>query len=91
MRLMRMGRRNRPFYRIVVADSRTQRQGKTIEQLGWYDPLAGSRACELDSARAEYWLEQGAEPTATVRSLLRKQGVLKGASGSAQESSKEEG
>ena len=77
MRLMRIGRRNRPFYRIAVMDARTKRSGKTIEVIGHYDPLAKdpSKTTVVKKDRAEYWLKVGAVPTETVVSILRKHDV----------------
>ena len=75
MRLKRMGRRNRPFYRIGVADARAPRDGKLIEELGTYDPLVeGEGRVSLKKERVDYWLSVGARPTKTVASILRKQG-----------------
>src|SRR4026209_1257216 len=76
-RLRRAGRKKQPTYRIVVADSRSPRDGKFIEIVGQYAPRTGDQALNLDSARVNYWLDNGAQPTDTVRSLLRKAGVLK--------------
>jgi small subunit ribosomal protein S16 len=77
IRLRRIGRKNAPQYRIVVADSRSPRDGKFIEVIGQYVPRQGDKAVNLDAARANHWLDKGALPTDTVRSLLRKAGVLK--------------
>lgn len=77
IRLRRTGRKKTPIYRIVVADSRSPRDGKFIEILGQYRPLQGKEAVTLDSDRANYWLDSGAQPTDTVRSILRRAGVLK--------------
>ena len=77
IRLRRMGRKKIPSYRIVVTDSRNPRDGKFIEILGQYQPRTGEKALNLDEARANYWLDNGAQPSDTVRSLLRKAGVLK--------------
>ncbi len=77
IRLRRTGRKNAPTYRIVVADSRSPREGKFIEILGQYNPRGGDQALNLKSDRANYWLDNGAQPSDTVRSLLRKAGVLK--------------
>lgn len=76
MRLKRMGRRHRPFYRINVMDKRTPRDGRVIEELGWFDPSAAEdRQVSLNVERIDYWLSVGAQPSDTVRSLLRKNGV----------------
>lgn len=77
IRLRRTGRKKNPMYRIVVADSRSPRDGKFIEIVGQYAPRAGDTALNLASDRVNYWLDSGAQPTDTVRSLLRKAGVLK--------------
>ncbi len=77
IRLRRSGRKKVPMYRIVVADSRMPRDGKFIEVIGQYAPRTGEQAVTLDAARANYWLDNGAQPSDTVRSLLRKAGVLK--------------
>jgi len=76
IRLRRMGRRNRPFYRVVVADSRSPRDGKFIEVIGHYDPLTDPAAVTIDEEKALKWLRCGAEPTDTVRSLLSKLGIM---------------
>lgn len=77
IRLRRTGRKKAPSYRIVVADSRSPRDGKFIEVIGQYAPRQSEQALNLDTARVNYWLDNGAQPTDTVRSLLRKAGVLK--------------
>src|SRR5206468_12867500 len=77
IRLRRTGRKKQPMYRIVVADSRSPRDGKFIEVVGQYAPRSGEQALNLRSERVNYWLDNGAQPTDTVRSLLRKAGVLK--------------
>ena len=77
IRLRRVGRKNAPFYRILVADSQSPRDGKFIEIIGQYAPRKNDGSLNVDEARANYWLDQGAQPTDTVRSLLRRAGVLK--------------
>ena len=77
IRLRRMGRKKAPYYRIVVADSQSPRDGRFIEIIGQYVPRQGNTAINLDAARANYWLDKGAQPSDTVRSLLRRAGVLK--------------
>jgi small subunit ribosomal protein S16 len=77
IRLRRAGRKKQPTYRVVVADSRSPRDGKFIEILGQYAPRTGEQALNLKSERVNYWLDNGAQPTDTVRSLLRKAGILK--------------
>ncbi len=76
LRLRRMGANDQPFYRIVAVDSRVKRDGKYIESVGWYDPKPDPSKINIDTERAIYWLSVGAQPTDTVRSLLRKAGVL---------------
>ncbi len=77
MRLMRMGAKKRPFYRIVVADSRYPRDGKFIEVLGTYNPVATNDNVKLDEEAIMKWLNNGATPTDTVRDILSKNGVMK--------------
>ena len=77
IRLRRTGRKKQPSYRIVVADSRSPRDGKFIEVVGQDAPRQGEQALNLRNDRVNYWLDNGAQPTDTVRSLLRKAGVLK--------------
>ncbi|MBP7333366.1 MAG: 30S ribosomal protein S16 [Candidatus Cloacimonas sp.] len=76
LRLRRMGAINQPSYRIVVVDSRQKRDGKYLECVGWYDPKPNPSKINIDTERALYWLSVGAQPSDTVRSLLRKAGVL---------------
>jgi small subunit ribosomal protein S16 len=77
IRLKRMGRRNRAFYRIVAADSRAQRDGRAIERLGHYDPFVEDeqKKVVIEKERIEHWLSLGARPTPTVESMLRTRGV----------------
>ena len=77
IRLRRVGRKKSPSYRIVVADSKSPRDGKFIEIIGQYAPRQGDQALNFDIERANHWLNVGAQPSDTVRSLLRKAGVLK--------------
>jgi small subunit ribosomal protein S16 len=77
IRLRRTGRKKQPLFRIVVADSRSPRDGKFIEVVGQYAPRQGENALNLEAERVNYWLDNGAQPTDTVRSLLRRAGVLK--------------
>ena len=72
IRLRRMGAKKAPYYRVVVADSRSPRDGRFIEELGIYDPMAESDKLKLDVERVKYWVSQGAQPTDTVRGLLKK-------------------
>ena len=76
IRLRRMGRKKRPFYRIVVADSRSPRDGRYIESVGFYNPVEHPPEVRVDEERAGYWLDQGAIPSDTVKSILQQQGVL---------------
>ncbi len=76
IRLRRMGKKKQPFYRIVAIDSRVARDGKYLDNIGTYNPRLEPAAVQLDSARVVYWLSKGAKPSDTVRSLLRRQGVL---------------
>jgi len=79
LRLKRMGRRHRPFYRISAMDSREPRDGRVLEELGFYDPLAtdDARRVKINSERVRYWLGQGAQASDTVGQLLRKNGITK--------------
>lgn len=77
IRLMRMGRKKRPFYRVVVADSRARRDGDFIEILGYYNPLTEPAEIKINEEKALKWLENGAIPTDTVRSILSRLGVIK--------------
>ncbi len=72
IRLRRMGAKKNPYYRVVVADSRSPRDGRFIEELGTYDPLAEPSQVKIDLERAKYWIANGAQPTDTVRALLKK-------------------
>lgn len=88
IRLMRRGATKRPFYRVVVADSRSPRDGRFIENIGTYHPLADPSVIEIDADRALYWLSVGAQPTEQVRNLLQKKGIWdRFATGSAEASS----
>ncbi len=75
LRLRRMGRKKRPFYRIVAADSRAPRDGRFIETLGTYNPLTKPHTVEFDEERVLYWLKNGAQPSQTVRSLFKQKGL----------------
>ena len=76
IRLRRMGAKKNPFYRIVVADSLSPRDGRCIEEIGTYDPLASPSIIKVDTERAQYWVKNGAQPTDTVKALLKKAGAL---------------
>jgi small subunit ribosomal protein S16 len=71
-----MGAKKRPFYRIVVADSRTARGGRFIEQLGYFDPTTEPPTMKIDEEKAKLWLSRGAQPTDTARGLLKKSGII---------------
>ena len=72
IRLRRMGAKKAPFYRVVVADSRDPRDGRFIEEIGTYDPLTNPATIKIDMERSKYWISNGAQPTDTVRGLLKK-------------------
>ena len=72
IRLRRMGAKKAPFYRVVVADSRNPRDGKSIEEIGIYNPMTEPATIQIDMERAKYWIANGAQPTDTVRGLLNK-------------------
>ena len=76
IRLRRMGAKKAPFYRIVVADSRYPRDGRFIEEIGYYNPVANPSELNVDVDRAQAWIKTGAQPTETVKGLLKKAGVL---------------
>lgn len=76
IRLRRMGAKKRPFYRIVVADSRQARDGRFIDQVGHYDPTTEPPTMKVDEEKAKMWLGRGAQPSDVVKSLLRKAGVI---------------
>jgi small subunit ribosomal protein S16 len=76
IRLKRMGAKKAPFYRIVVADSRTPRDGKTLAEIGIYDPTKNPVELRVDAAEAKKWLGNGAQPTDTVRALLKRTGAI---------------
>lgn len=75
IRLSRYGRKKMPFYRLVVADSRSPRDGRFIELLGTYNPMTDPASVAIDEERALYWLSVGAQPSDTARGLLKKQGI----------------
>ena len=76
IRLRRMGAKKNPFYRIVVADSRFPRDGRFIEEIGYYNPMEEPSVVKLDPEKAKKWMENGAQPTDTVRDLFKKHGVI---------------
>ena len=77
IRLRRIGAKKAPFYRVVVADSRYPRNGRFIEEIGYYDPLKEPAEIKIDAEKAQKWLSNGAQPTDTVKSLLQKSGITK--------------
>ena len=77
IRLTRMGKKKNPFYRIVVADERTRRDGAPIDEIGYYDPMTNPANVKIDAEKATKWLNNGAQPTDTVRSLLKKTEIIK--------------
>ena len=76
IRLKRMGAKKTPFYRIVVADSRYPRDGRFIEELGYYDPTKEPSVLKVDDEKAKSWIANGAQPTDTVKALLKKNGTI---------------
>lgn len=76
IRLRRMGAKKNPYYRIVVADSHFPRDGRFIEEIGTYNPLAEPSVVKVDAERAQTWIKNGAQPTDTVKNLLKKAGVI---------------
>lgn len=76
MRLKRMGMKKEPFYRVVVCDSRSPRDGRFIEEIGYYNPVAQPAVIKFDEEAAKKWLSTGAQPSDTVRGLLKKSGLL---------------
>ena len=77
IRLKRMGAKKAPFYRIVVADARSPRDGKFIESIGYYDPVTTPANVKIDEEKAMKWMDNGAQPTDTVKNLFSKQGIMK--------------
>uniref|UniRef100_UPI003FF06AD0 30S ribosomal protein S16 n=1 Tax=Gemmiger formicilis TaxID=745368 RepID=UPI003FF06AD0 len=76
IRLRRMGAKKAPFYRVVVADSRFARDGRFIEEIGYYDPTKEPSVVKIDAEKAKQWLDNGAQPTDTAREILKKAAVL---------------
>lgn len=76
IRLKRMGAKKKPFYRLVVSDSRSPRDGRFIEELGYYNPVSEPVDVKIDDEKAIQWLKNGAQPTDTVKGLLKKYGVM---------------
>ncbi len=76
IRLRRMGAKKAPYYRIIVADARSPRDGRCIEEIGTYNPMVQPAVITVDAEKAQTWIKNGAQPTDTVRGLLKKAGVL---------------
>ncbi len=76
IRLKRMGAKKAPFYRVVVADSRYPRDGRFIDEIGYYNPLTDPATVKIDEEKAKKWVANGAQPTDTVKALLKKNGIL---------------
>ena len=74
--LRRMGAKKAPFYRVVVADSRFPRDGRFIEEIGYYNPIANPVEIKIDAEKAQTWIKNGAQPTDTVKALLKKNGII---------------
>ncbi len=77
IRLRRMGAKKAPFYRVIVADSRSPRDGRFIEEIGYYDPMKEPAVIKIDADKATKWLANGAQPTETVKALLKKSDIVK--------------
>ncbi|MBR2339491.1 MAG: 30S ribosomal protein S16 [Clostridia bacterium] len=77
IRLRRMGAKKAPFYRVIVADSRSPRDGRFIEEIGYYDPMKEPAVIKIDADKANKWLANGAQPTETVKALLKKSDIVK--------------
>ena len=78
IRLKRMGLKKKPFYRVVVADERSPRDGRNIAEIGYYDPMTEPATIKFDEEAAKQWLANGAQPTDTVKVLLKKSGIIEG-------------
>ena len=76
IRLKRMGMKKKPFYRVVVADERASRDGRFIDELGYYNPVSNPVELKIDAENAQQWIKNGAQPTDTVRALLKKSGAI---------------
>ena len=77
IRLRRMGAKRAPFYRVIVADSKSPRDGKFIEELGTYDPMKDPAEIKIDVEKAQQWIQNGAQPTDTAKALLKQYGAIK--------------
>ncbi len=76
MRLTRIGKKKTPFYRVVIADSRSPRDGRFVEEIGYYNPLTEPAEIKIDADKAKQWIKNGAQPTDTVKALLKKSGIV---------------
>ena len=76
MRLTRIGKKKTPFYRVVIADARAPRDGRFVEEIGYYNPLTEPAEIKIDADKAKQWLKNGAQPTDTVKALLKKSGIV---------------
>ncbi len=76
IRLRRMGAKKAPFYRVIVADSRSPRDGRFIEEIGYYNPISEPVEVKIDADKAKTWIKNGAQPTETVKALLKKNGII---------------
>ena len=76
IRLRRMGAKKAPFYRVVVADSRSPRDGRFIEEIGYYNPISNPDEIKIDAEKAQNWIKNGAQPTETAKALLKKSGII---------------
>jgi small subunit ribosomal protein S16 len=76
MRLTRMGAKKAPFYRVIVADSRSPRDGRFIDEVGYYNPMTNPAEIKIDAEKAKTWIANGAQPTETVKALLKKNGIV---------------
>ncbi len=77
IRLRRMGGKKAPFYRVIVADSKSPRDGRCIEEIGTFDPMKNPAVVNIDAEKAQQWLRNGAQPTDTVKALLKQNGIIK--------------
>lgn len=77
IRLRRMGAKKAPFYRVIVADSKSPRDGKCIEEIGTFDPMKNPAEVKIDAEKAQQWIKNGAQPTDTVKALLKQNGIIK--------------
>ena len=76
IRLKRMGAKKAPFYRVIVADSRSPRDGRFIDEIGYYDPTKDPSVIKIDAEKANKWIANGAQPTETVKTLFKKSGII---------------